>query len=155
MLAETPALLRAPEPGTGFSPLATALLGGTGALPALAALREGGLQVDDLRAPCPAGRTPLHLAARAHVSGSTSLEWLLREGVPASAMDCDGVTPLHEAMRNHEAPLEAAQLLLAAGADKSVKDSKGMTPGDLATVRAAHRVLLNADEVLAKLGVDK
>jgi hypothetical protein len=149
-LADAPALLRAPEAGTGFSPLVACLLGGEAAAPALRALKEL-LQPGDLRTMDASGRTPLHVAAKTHTVDSDALAWLLSNGVPPSATDCDGATPLHEAVRNLTAPAEAVGMLLAAGAAKGAKDGKGRTPGDVARVLAAHGVMPCADRVLAAL----
>jgi ankyrin repeat protein len=150
-LAASPALLRAPEPDTGFTPLVACLLGGAAAAPALRALKEK-LAPGDLRALCVSGRSPLHFAAKAHSAGSDSLKWLLGASVPTTAADADGVTPLHEAVKNHHAPAEAVAMLVAAGADRGARDGKGRSPVDLAKVLGEHGVLPNADAVLAALG---
>jgi ankyrin repeat protein len=150
-LKGAPALARAPEKDTGFSPLVTCLLGGATALPALREL-QAVLTPADKRALCNSGRSPLHVAAIMHTASSDSLQWLLAEGVPVSAPDCDGATPLHEAVRNQVAPAEAVALLVAAGAEKSARDGKGRTAGEIAAMMGAHNALPNAAAVLAALG---
>jgi hypothetical protein len=61
-LKGAPALVRAPEKDTGFSPLVTCLLGGATALPALREL-QAVLTPADKRALCNSRRSPLHVAA--------------------------------------------------------------------------------------------
>jgi hypothetical protein len=153
-LAASPALLRAPEKGTNFLPLVTCLLGGAAAAPALRVLKELATPAD-LRATCASGRSLLHFAATGHAAGCEGLPWLLREGLPPSAADADGVTPLHCAVQNLHAPAEAAALLIAAGANARAKNAKGATPVDVARLLAEHGVLADARALLAALGEKK
>ena len=152
LLARSPLLLRAKEPGTGFSPLVACLLGGEAGSPSLtvlqAVLADGDVRSDT----CEAGRNPLHFAAKAHWQGSEALSWLLKRGVDVNGSDCDGLTPLHCAVQGLLAPEEAVRQLMACGADPLKKDAKGRSVVDLARMLRDHGAHDEHDAVHLALG---
>ena len=73
---------------------------------------------------------------------------LLRQGVPAKAVDADGTTALHWAVRAND--VDVAKALLAAGAPPSAADRYGVTPLAL----AAQNGTPGAIDLLLKAGAN-
>ena len=100
---------------------AAAAVGDTAALRRLLA---GAAAAQQLDAPGPLGRTPLHLAAS--LSHLAAAELLLLAGADANASDAaSGALPLHSAAEADDAAM--VQLLLNHGADVAAWDSHGRT----------------------------
>ena len=65
---------------------------------------------------------------RPHYGGieTTTLKWLLKQGLDPNARDSNGCTPLHAVSRiNKDSPVKAATVLVEAGGDPSVLDETG------------------------------
>ena len=93
------------------------------------------------------GARPLHMAAaRGH---KELVEWLLKWGVDAEAVDEDGWTPLHFACMKAEA-YETALALVQNQVPHSPADKKGVTPLHVACAHAAGE----SARMLMRMGAD-
>ncbi|KAF2967934.1 hypothetical protein GQX73_g5622 [Xylaria multiplex] len=123
-----PGILDAPEPKSGLTPLAKALLAGSATTVKL--LLDNGASPDKKTAD---GRTPMYLAADAPRERRRMIQLLIEKN-PTSFDDvgpdwAQNNTPLMAAVKRDDP--EAVKLLVEIGASKEKKNSAGKTANDL------------------------